>query len=89
MEAAVAVPLVIGALGAGATVYAANEAKKNQPKLPPLPKLPTIADQAPLDAQAQARRRAAMGQQSTLLTGPRGLGADMSQPRATLLGAAA
>jgi hypothetical protein len=89
MAAAVAVPLVVAAIGAGATVYAANQASKNKPSLPPIPKVPALPDQAPLDAQAAQRRRAVAASQSTLLTGPQGLGADASQKRATLLGAAA
>lgn len=87
MAAAVAVPLVVAAIGAGAAVYSAQQARKNQPALPPLPKLPTLADQAPLDAQAAQRRRLAAGANSTQLTGPQGLGVDSSQRRASLLGA--
>lgn len=90
MAAALASPLVWSAvIGAGTALYTANQARKNQPSLPKLPELPTIADQAPLDAQAAQRRRSANGQASTLLTGPQGLGVDQSQKRATLLGAAA
>lgn len=75
MAAAVAVPLIAAGIGAGASVWTASQnrkaAERNKPAMPPA--APIMADQAPLDAQAVKRRRAAAGFQSTVLTGPQGL----------------
>jgi len=83
------VTALAAAASAGAAVYSATK----KPDIPKPPKLPALDEKKPVDTGGHDRQRrqaaaAAVGRQSTLLTGPQGLGSvgSTGQPRSTLLG---
>jgi hypothetical protein len=91
MGAAVAIPIIAAAVTTAGTVYAANQAKKNQPSMPtpaadPTPKL---ADKGAFaSSQEQAQRQAETAGGTIFAARDKNLvGSDPNGQRKSLLGA--
>lgn len=85
---AVSAPVIVGLIGAGATVYAASQQPKQPelPKLPDVPKLPATQSMAGTAQQADLKARSAGG---TILSDQKAnqqISDGANQVRKTLLG---